>query len=152
MSSSNSTDNTTSFSLCEQIAEFYEKKGVPSRKTEGPFEGKSYSWHVGTNNQAFKIRCFCNFFTVGYGVLSMQSRMASSECMPRLFKHCSPVDPKTGSVNLTGILFRTHQITLPVPDSDYKDMKKTLQNIQSEMSKLNSKVSDNTFPGNWSYP
>lgn len=114
---SSSAKESKRFSACNNIADFYESLKIPARKTVGLFGGKSFTWYVTDNGQPFQVRCSCNMPSLGYGVLHVESRMASDMSNSRWFRKCSVVDPETSKVSMKSPLnLSKHEVRLPTPD------------------------------------
>lgn len=100
-----------SLGACEGIAAFYEKIGVPYRKTVGIFEGVSYTWFVRDDEQKFNVRCTSRVRKLGYGVLMVEYRDFS----PIRFVGSPEVDPNTGKLHAVGLFGKEHETFLPMP-------------------------------------
>lgn len=120
MSAPQSTSGTASsyFTACDEIASYYEKSNVPARSSTGVFGGKSFTWYVSEQGQPYQVFCRCTMPTLGYGHMSIRSRIASKESSTRFFRKSTPVDPITSKVTLDGVLFFAdkHEIRLPKDD------------------------------------
>jgi hypothetical protein len=116
-SNSSRPKESTPFSKCEKIEDFYKKLNVPSRKTVGFFGGKSFTWYVTDKEQQFQVRCTCSLASLGFGVLRVESRMASEISNQRWFERSSAVDPETSEISMRSPLgLSKHVIRLPTPD------------------------------------
>lgn len=117
-----SLDSTNWSSACDSIAEFYEGLGVPARKTVGPFGGKSFTWYVTDGGQPFQVRCASQVNTLGFGVLRVESRMASDFSVERWFQRGAIVDHETSKINLKSPLgLSEHEVRLPTPEKSQKN-------------------------------
>ena len=110
-------NTTESFTACDNIAAFYEKLNLPERKTVGAFGGKSYTWYMANKGQPYQVRCTCSVASLGFGVLRVESRLASDTSTERWFKGSPEVDPNTLKINMKSPLgFSEHEFRLPKPD------------------------------------
>ncbi|MEM1282095.1 MAG: hypothetical protein AAGG81_00935 [Chlamydiota bacterium] len=110
-------NTTESFTSCDNIAAFYEKYNLAEGKTTGIFGGKSYTWHMVNNGQPYQVRCDCGVHSLGFGVLQIESRLASDIYIPRLFKGNPEVNPTTAKMKMISPLgLSEHEVRLPVPD------------------------------------
>jgi hypothetical protein len=114
--SSTPPSQSTHFSACQEIADFYQALGVVSRKTEGMFGGKSYTWFVNQDDLLFQICCKSDVSTLGYGTIRVESRMASNFATARYFTVTPKID-SNGIFEASGPFgMERHVIRLPVPN------------------------------------
>lgn len=105
------------FTACDNVVNFYKKLNVTSRETVGPLGGKSFVWFVPEDEQPFQIRCTSNVETLGYGVLSIESKISSNAPIKRWMSQSTVVDPDTATFKVKGPLgLFKHEIRLPKPN------------------------------------
>jgi hypothetical protein len=110
---------TLRFTGCDKIASFYDALNIPSQKTVGLLGGKSYVWYIEEEKQSFHVSCTCNIFTLGFGALTIGSRMTGISSSSG-FRGKPIVDLKTAKLVMQGIFFANHEVRLPVPDKFFQ--------------------------------
>jgi len=110
------------FSGCEGMAEYYgqfSNDQVQFSKRTSLFGGRAYSAFLESGGLPMRVTCACGLGTLGMGILSLKSNMASDRSIRISFRKSSAhVDQRTGLMSAKSVLgFKEYEIGLPTPSS-----------------------------------